>query len=677
MFGFWDYTKDISVVNRLIFPIPKPPSYNDLSFPDELIFVPKRENLKKNFENCYGKPRWEKPQLPKCKPPQLGGGEKGLKKEQQKSQTQEQTKKRTGKARYCDEDSIPCLYLRRKHKISHPTHILLYCHGNAEDLGKVYPMLDYLRIKLPVSVLAPEYPGYGIAKGTPHENSVIDAVLGAYEFIISPLGLNVSTERVLVYGFSIGCGAALGAVAKITSKEIEAIVKGTAYGKDEHRHNGKHKDKSKDKDKGKDKDKVKNKDRNISHTTATTITTNATATECMGTSHVYVDAATSESATNGQLQQLSNAKDEGSSSSSSSSSSNSSISSGNATDSNNLSSNTKEEKSKDDPSLRLPSFHSKRRRNHKEDEMKKAKGEKEKKENEEEEEEEDNNDDDNNDDNNNDDDNNGSSGGGDPFAKLPLRQVVSILHKADIEIPKRSNKEELLALARTHDLIPSLKCCLDSNTIPKYSLLVLVSPFSSIAKIVADKVGTWASYLLSDRFDNLERIKRIHGPLLLIHGSDDSLIPCQHSQILHKQAKRFDIVTDLHIMEKCDHNTMDLRKIVHHIKHFFAWQFEAARKKDKLARLHEITATTANPADDRQSDTYVVKLKGHGATDEYEQKHNTANDLDTQHVVATHGVVNSPNCVFTEVGKIRIPAYAYLRPHPDGQVLEHAKNRFV
>ncbi|ETO15842.1 hypothetical protein RFI_21522, partial [Reticulomyxa filosa] len=60
MSGFWEYTKDISVVNRFIFPIPKPPSYDDLSYPDELIFVPKSKKLKQNFEYFYGKPKWQK-----------------------------------------------------------------------------------------------------------------------------------------------------------------------------------------------------------------------------------------------------------------------------------------------------------------------------------------------------------------------------------------------------------------------------------------------------------------------------------------------------------------------------------------------------------------------------------------------------------------------------------------
>ena len=93
----------------------------------------------------------------------------------------------------------------------------------------------------------------------------------------------------------------------------------------------------------------------------------------------------------------------------------------------------------------------------------------------------------------------------DPFENLPLANLIDMLRKAEIRYPKTgSNKQELLKIARREGLIPSQKICNDSNH-RKYGLLVLVSPFTSIANVVADKVGTWASYLLSDRFSNVER----------------------------------------------------------------------------------------------------------------------------------------------------------------------------
>ena len=43
--------------------------------------------------------------------------------------------------------------------------LLLYFHGNAEDLGLAWEILDHLRSSLKIHVLAMEYPGYGIYPG--------------------------------------------------------------------------------------------------------------------------------------------------------------------------------------------------------------------------------------------------------------------------------------------------------------------------------------------------------------------------------------------------------------------------------------------------------------------------------------------------------------------------------
>lgn len=56
---------------------------------------------------------------------------------------------------------IPCLYLPYQ---TGSSKILIYFHGNAEDVGLSYEMLDHIRSTLKLNVLAVEYPGYGIYK---------------------------------------------------------------------------------------------------------------------------------------------------------------------------------------------------------------------------------------------------------------------------------------------------------------------------------------------------------------------------------------------------------------------------------------------------------------------------------------------------------------------------------
>ncbi len=56
--------------------------------------------------------------------------------------------------------------------------------------------------------------------------------------------------------------------------------------------------------------------------------------------------------------------------------------------------------------------------------------------------------------------------------------------------------------------------------------LVLVTPYTSIPDLVADRVpGAPAELLVSDRFATLEKTRDIHVPTLVIHGDADEVVP--------------------------------------------------------------------------------------------------------------------------------------------------------
>jgi len=67
--------------------------------------------------------------------------------------------------------------------------------------------------------------------------------------------------------------------------------------------------------------------------------------------------------------------------------------------------------------------------------------------------------------------------------------------------------------------------------------LVLMSAFTSIRAVVKDLAGKWATYLIKERFNNLEYISKVLCPTFLVHGVRDSLIPFKHSQDLHSLCK--------------------------------------------------------------------------------------------------------------------------------------------
>merc|ERR1712228_404290 len=169
------------------------------------------------------------------------------------------------------------------------------------------------------------------------------------------------------------------------------------------------------------------------------------------------------------------------------------------------------------------------------------------------------------------------------------------LRKGNIQYPTSVNKQKLLTVARKNGLIPPLNSCKKANVMRKYSLIIIVCPFASISQVVADKIGSFASYLLSDRFQNIEAVKKVHGPLLIIHGKDDSIIPYQHSIEIHKVAQKCDIQpVHIELLEGCDHNTMDLRKITNIINKFFKHQFNLCRSQKHMNEQMELNGLSPN-----------------------------------------------------------------------------------
>jgi len=86
------------------------------------------------------------------------------------------------------------------------TYTLLLSHGNAEDLGWVLPSLPPMR-DLGFGVFAYDYRGYGLSEGRPSEEHVYADIDAAYEYLTREL--RVPPERIILYGRSLGAGAAV------------------------------------------------------------------------------------------------------------------------------------------------------------------------------------------------------------------------------------------------------------------------------------------------------------------------------------------------------------------------------------------------------------------------------------------------------------------------------------
>lgn len=79
--------------------------------------------------------------------------------------------------------------------------------------------------------------------------------------------------------------------------------------------------------------------------------------------------------------------------------------------------------------------------------------------------------------------------------------------------------------------------------------LVLISPFASLSRLVAEKYP-FSNWVLKDDYPSEKLIQNLKPPILIIHGTSDTLVPVHHAKILYKTRKEN---TSLHLLENKDH----------------------------------------------------------------------------------------------------------------------------
>ena len=86
-----------------------------------------------------------------------------------------------------------------------PKKVLLYCHGNGEDLTSAVPFEPLMAHG--IAVAAVDYPDYGLSGGRCSEAGCYRVVHRLYDWLIAEKGFK--PQDIVVFGFSIGTGPAV------------------------------------------------------------------------------------------------------------------------------------------------------------------------------------------------------------------------------------------------------------------------------------------------------------------------------------------------------------------------------------------------------------------------------------------------------------------------------------
>lgn len=102
-----------------------------------------------------------------------------------------------------------------------PTKIIVYFHGNAEDVGISYELLVKMSVTFHCSVIAVEYPGYGIYRT---ENADAETLMTNAHLVMQYLirVLHYSEKDIILMGRSMGSGPACELAVKYPS--VSALV---------------------------------------------------------------------------------------------------------------------------------------------------------------------------------------------------------------------------------------------------------------------------------------------------------------------------------------------------------------------------------------------------------------------------------------------------------------------
>jgi alpha-beta hydrolase superfamily lysophospholipase len=102
---------------------------------------------------------------------------------------------------------IPCMFYSPENSNRKIEHFIIFCHGNGCDIGSMQYTLSEFSRHLNVYIISFEYPSYGLCLAqSPNQQTINNHADRTFNFVHKIL--NWPIERIIIYGHSIGSGTA-------------------------------------------------------------------------------------------------------------------------------------------------------------------------------------------------------------------------------------------------------------------------------------------------------------------------------------------------------------------------------------------------------------------------------------------------------------------------------------
>eukprot|EP01012_Entosiphon_sulcatum_P017564 TRINITY_DN22329_c0_g1_i1.p1 TRINITY_DN22329_c0_g1~~TRINITY_DN22329_c0_g1_i1.p1 ORF type:complete len:168 (-),score=25.62 TRINITY_DN22329_c0_g1_i1:43-546(-) len=111
--------------------------------------------------------------------------------------------------------------------------------------------------------------------------------------------------------------------------------------------------------------------------------------------------------------------------------------------------------------------------------------------------------------------------------------------------------DSILLVGRSIGTGPALQLAAED---PAYCGVVTISAYKSVREVIRHTAGNLAAGFFPDQFVNIERVNELQCPAIFLHGAEDAVIPCYHSEDLYYACPSE--WRDLIIVEGMDHNNV-------------------------------------------------------------------------------------------------------------------------
>lgn len=101
------------------------------------------------------------------------------------------------------------------------TVTIVYSHGNATDIGRIYDWMDIIHQSCQVNIVCYDYVGYGSNTGKPSEQGCYDCINSVYEYLVTDN--NINSNDIILFGRSIGTGPTVDLASRLSKNDVCAL----------------------------------------------------------------------------------------------------------------------------------------------------------------------------------------------------------------------------------------------------------------------------------------------------------------------------------------------------------------------------------------------------------------------------------------------------------------------